>query len=475
MSSRAAFVAQNPRWHRLSALDAAFLAVENRDNPLHIGATALFEPGSSIDGSGRLDEARYLRFMRAVLGRLPKWRWRLTRVPLLHHPVLVPDPGFDIRRHVRFVHLSAGSFRDVEDLAADSYSRLLDRDRPLWEQLVVDGLEGGRFAIIVKLHHCMSDGVAGLGALASMLSGSADDRIPDCADERFEPPTPRELLSLERERRAAEPRLLWDRARAFLADGKGARERSRSMLHSIASGVRAVRPAPATPLNPRWIGPRRAYRSVRLELDEVKRVARAAAGAKLNDVVLATVAGALQSYCQRHGVALKEPLRCMVPVSMRASGSTTEALNEVSLMVVPLPHDSKNPRERLERILAQTSSAKRDHQSNLFAAGEELAEWTFAPLIPWAVRLVIALRPINVIVTNIPGPPFPLYLLDSRLVGIHPMVPLYGNQALGIALVSYDGGLYWGLSADSDRITDLDTIADAIRRSFDELRAAYPG
>lgn len=466
--------AQDPRWHRLSALDGAFLSIEDAHNLMHIGATAVFEPGTLIDAEGRIDRARYRRYAEAVLARLPKWRHRPARVPLLRHPVLVFDDRFELERHVRFVHLEQGTFSNLERLAGQLFSRMLDRNRPLWEQWVVDGLEGRRFAIITKLHHSMADGVAGLDSLAAMLSTERAAAIPDGRPgPELAPPAPRELLRAELARRASEPRALWERARRAAEHPERTRRTAKGIVAGALSAARtSARPAPKTPLNPRSVGPRRLYRGVRAELDEVKRI-KNAAGAKVNDVVLAVVAGALRRFFEQRGVSLPErELTCMVPVNLRPPGNGDVLGNEVSLFLVPLPLAIDDPRQRLQAIAERAGRAKEEGQSFAFASGESFAEWTVAPLIPWAMRAVTLMRPYNVIVTNVPGPPFPLYLLDSQMLEVYPLVPLYRNQAIAIALVSYAGGLFWGINADADRVSDVDVLADALRAELAELSRA---
>lgn len=467
---------QDLRWHRLSALDAAFLAIEDEQNPMNIGATAVFEPGSLLDERGRVREPMYLRYVEGILTRLPKWRLRLARVPLLGHPVLIAYPELELRRHVHFVHLERGTRADLDRLASELYSHTLDRSRPLWEQLVVDGLAHGGFAVITKLHHAMADGVAGFGALAKMLSASPEPAPGgNGAGAGLEPPLPAELLRAELRFRASEPRALFELARRAVREPERVREAARTAVGGLLSAARAsARPAPATPINPRHIGSRRTYLGSRMDLEAVKRVRRAA-GCTLNDVVLTTAAGALQRYFELHHVALGgRELRCMVPVSLHEPGSADVLGNEVSLMLVPLPVERVDPEERLARVADNCRAAKRAEQSGALALAEHLAEWTAASFVPWSIRAVIGLRPFNLIVTNVPGPPFSLYLLDSKMIEVYPMVPLYRNQALGIALVSYEGGLYWGLSADADRLDDVGAIAAALEPALGELQALQP-
>ncbi|MEZ4234013.1 MAG: wax ester/triacylglycerol synthase family O-acyltransferase [Polyangiaceae bacterium] len=460
-------------------MDSAFLAIEDSSNLTHVGATAVFEGGALLDRSARVDQARYLALMDRALDQLPTWRFKPARVPIVGHRVLVPDEEFALERHVRFVHLEGAGLEAVHALAAEFYSRMLQRDRPLWEQLVIDGLQDRHFAIVSKIHHAMVDGVAGVGALAVMLS--AEPVVNISGEKERAPhraPTPLELLRHEARFRLAQPRELWRLTRETVTSPTALLDSARSVLsNTLAAAKGSLRASPACVLTQAPVGPHRGYLGLAFDLERAKRIRRAAE-CKLNDVVLATVAGGMDRYFRaKSGQGFRHPeaLRVMVPVSLHASGAGDTMGNHVSLMIMALPLEASGARERLERLVAETRATKQGGSSDALAVGQALAEWTFAPLIPIAVRMAISLTPYHLIVTNVPGPSFPLYLLDSKLTDLYPMVPLYGNQSLAIALVSYDGGLYFGLCSDADRVRDLPLIAEHLSAAFEELSDEYLG
>ncbi|MGE0321060.1 MAG: wax ester/triacylglycerol synthase family O-acyltransferase [Polyangiaceae bacterium] len=471
--------AQIPRFRRLSAMDSAFLAIEDPSNLTHVGATAVFQGGGLMARSGRVDQARYLALMDRALAQLPSWRFKPARVPVIGHRVLVPDSEFALERHVRFVHLRGAGLEAVNALAAEFYSRMLQRDRPLWEQLVIDGLQDGHFAIVSKVHHAMVDGVAGVGALAMMLSAEpSPNSSGEISKTPERAPTGAELLRGEVAFRLAQPRRAWRLLReASGSPGQLLAGVTSAFKSTLEAARGSLAPSPRCVLTQAPVGPHRGYQGLAFDLERVRRVRRAA-GCKLNDVVLATVAGGLDKYFRAkagQGFEPPEHLRVMVPVSLHAPGADDTMGNQVSLMIMPLPLEATGPRDRLERLVETTQATKASGSSGAFAIGQALAEWTFAPLIPIAVQAAISLTPYHLIVTNVPGPNFPLYLLDSKLTDLFPMVPLYGNQSLAIALVSYDGGLYFGLCSDADRVRDLSRIADYLDEAFEELCAEYLG
>lgn len=460
-------------------MDSAFLAIEDPSNLTHVGATAVFAGGGLLDRSGRVDQARYLSLMDRALDQLPTWRFKPARVPIVGHRVLVPDEEFALERHVRFVHLEGAGLEAVHALAAEFYSRMLQRDRPLWEQLVIDGLRDRHFAIVSKIHHAMVDGVAGVGALAVMLSAEPIEHIS--AETPREPeraPTRLELLRHEVSVRLAQPKQAWRLMRGAVGSSRDLWDGARSAMSStLAAAKGSLQPSPACVLTQAPVGPHRGFLGLAFDLQRAKRIRRAA-GCKLNDVVLAAVAGGLDKYFRAkssQGFIPPDSLRVMVPVSLHATDAGDTTGNHVSLMIMPLPLSANGPRDRLERLVTATRATKASGSSDAFAIGQSLAEWTFAPLIPIAVRAAIALTPYHLIVTNVPGPSFPLYLLDSKLEDLYPMVPLYGNQSLAIALVSYDGGLYLGLCSDADRLRDLPLIAEYLDSAFEELSEEFLG
>jgi diacylglycerol O-acyltransferase / wax synthase len=446
---------------RLSALDAVFLAIENDRYPMHIGLTAVFEKGRLRTPTGALDGAEIRRYVRAVLASLPKFRRRLARIPVLLRPVLVDDDGFDLDHHVRFLALASGEEAELCQLAERIYSERLDRRRPLWELWVIDGLSGDRFAIVTKAHHCLVDGVSGIAALTAMLRATPDAAFDDAVPPHVEPPPRgRDLLITELRRLVARP------ARPTLPD---ARRVARTLVSGLAHAAWSSFPrASDTSLQPSAPGARRSIAWLDLPLREVKAV-KEAASAKMNDVVLATVSGALSRLVARHAPGdAGRRFRALVPVSLHAAADAAVG-NEVSLLLVPLPVSEPDPKERLRLVSERMKAEKASGEVEAIGTAERLADtWSFG-LVTATARLAILFRPYNLIVTNIRGPEVPLYLLGSRLLGIFPLVPSYGKDTLGVALVSYDDKLCWGLSGDVAG-GDLGRFADDVRASFEALR-----
>lgn len=460
---------------RMSALEAAFLGIEDAADPMHVALTAVFGPGPLVSPSGQLDMRLVRRHTLAALSRLPEWHERVVRVPLLRRPVWVDDPDFHLDRHVHRVRLPApGGMAELKQLAGRLYSTRLPRDRPLWEDWFVEGLAGGGFAVVLKAHHCMVDGVAGIASLAMLLNTSPEPSVETPPPWHPRPaPTRLELLRAELARRWAEPGELWRRARAAAREPAPLLAAARAGLGGLRSLAKlTLAPASRTPINPRRVGPARRFDWTVLDLGRVKDVKRAA-DCKVNDVVLATVAGALRRFLLARGVAVdKLDFRVMVPVSTHVAGER-DFRNHVSAMLAPLPVGEPDARARLEQVTRAMTLAKSAHQSYAAQLGETLGDWTSSALLVGFVRGAIHMRPYNVIVTNIPGPPQPLYLAGSELIDVYPMVPLYGNQAVGIALVSYNGRLFWGFNADRDLVPDLEALARDVEHAFEELSLRY--
>ncbi|RIK99568.1 MAG: wax ester/triacylglycerol synthase family O-acyltransferase, partial [Proteobacteria bacterium] len=269
-----------------------------------------------------------------------------------------------------------------------------------------------------------------------------------------------------------EPLELADAARRALAAPAQAVRGARDALVGLGESLAALRPASPTPLNPEHVGPHRRVDWLRFDLEEVKRVRRHLGGT-LNDVVLATVAGALRRYLRAHRVDLRGlAFRVMCPVSVRAADASGALGNRVVMLVVELPLAERDPRRRLARVVETTAALKQSKSAQGSELIETVADWTTTSLVTETMRLATRLRVFNLIVTNVPGPQLPLYLLGAPIVATHPLVPLYANQGAGIALLSYAGGLFWGLTGDWDRVADLHELTSALGDSFDELRKA---
>jgi len=461
-------------YERLSALDAHFLDLEDEGVHMHVAVLLICDAGPLMGDAGLLDAERIRSFLGAQLGGIPRYRQRLARIPVERHPVWVDDPSFNLQYHVRHVGLpQPGDERQLKRLIGLLMSQKLDHTKPLWEMWVIEGLEGDRFAILARCHHCMVDGIAGVGVLRVLLRPEADPSFRPAPRWRARPaPGRAQLVSEAFARRVREPLDLAGAARRALENPSRALRAAWEATLGLGESLTALRSASPTFLNPEHVGPHRRMDWLRLDLASLKDV-RHRLGGTLNDVVLATVAGALRRYLRDHRVALRDlDFRVMCPVSVRHSGAGDALGNRVVMLVAALPVDERNPRRRLERVIATTRELKASRVPRGSELIEDIADWTTTAVVTETIRLALRLRAFNMIVTNVPGPPLPLYLLGARVLETFPFVPLYENQALGMALLSYSGDLFWGLTADWDRVADLHDVAVGLSESFEELRKA---
>jgi WS/DGAT/MGAT family acyltransferase len=452
---------------RLSALDVSFLELEDANAHMHIGAVAIFDAAPITRSDGGIDIERIRRMIEAGLYRIPRYRQRLVRIPILGHPVWVDDDRFNLAYHVRHTRLPApGDERQLKRLAGRIMSQVLDRGKPLWEMWVVEGVAPDRFALVTKVHHCMIDGVGSVDLTGSFMRPTPDhDPRLDEPPPRWIPrpaPGPRALVAAEVFHRTVEPVAAAARLRTIVGDPRGA---ARSILDSALAVRDAVaaglHPASSTPLNVE-IGPHRRFDWASMDLRLTKDIGHRL-GAKLNDVALAIVAGALRKFLRRREVAVERiDFRAMVPVNVRTHEDHEALGNRVAMLVARLPLDARDAGERLARIVAETTRLKRSRQALGVQTIEEVSDHTFTTLFTLFGRLAAGMHPFNLVVTNVPGPPAPVYVLGCRMLACYPLVPLFRNQALGIAIFSYDGRLWWGFNADWDALPDLHDIVEAV-------------
>ncbi|HXJ34580.1 MAG TPA: wax ester/triacylglycerol synthase family O-acyltransferase [Candidatus Eisenbacteria bacterium] len=454
---------------RLSALDATFLAIEDRCSHMHIGSVGVFEAEPGMGSAGALDLDSVHHLVSVVLDSVPRYHQRVETTPIFGHPVWVDDASFNLNYHLRHTRLPLpGDERQLKRLAGRVMSQQLDRGKPLWESWFVEGLEGNRFAVVSKVHHCMVDGIGGVEMTTATLrpAPGPDPRLAE-QSRPFQPrpvPRPRELVCAE----------LWHRLGGALGFA-GAAARGVTQPRATASIVggtleglaesltTAFRPASPTPLNVA-IGPHRRFDWTAIDLAVVKAV-RTRLGGTVNDVVLAVVAGAMRRYLGARGVDVDRlDFRAMVPVNLRAGYGGTG--NRVASVLVRLPVDVADMERRLQRVRQEMETAKHSHQIDAARAIEDITDWTMTTLIAQSARLASVSQPFNLVVTNVPGPQFPLYFLGARLVAAYPLVPLFQRQALGIALFSYDGRLFWGINADWDAVPDVHDLVAAIDTEF---------
>ena len=397
-------------------------------------------------------------------------------MPVEKHPVWVDDEHFNIEYHVRHYSLPRpGSTRQLKDLVGIIVSQQLDRSKPLWELNVVEGIDGDRFALVSKIHHCMIDGIAGVDLMAVLLSLAPSEDISEPRPFLARPaPSGSELLIRETARRAGRAlkaarslRQFADDAAEIANDGL---HRVRAAGYSLASGW--MTKASDTPLNGE-VGPNRLFGTLVTPLAMVKEIKKNAGGS-VNDVVLATVAGGVRRFLiEECGYEFENlDFRAMAPVSVRSHDQRGTLGNQVAMWLVNLPVNEPDPLRRLEAVTIATQRLKDTNQALGAATLVRLSAGAPATLVSMASRLVTGARPFNMTVTNVPGPQFPLYLLGSRMLESYALVPLWYGHGVGVALFSYAGQLYWGFNADFDIVPNVDAFAGSIDAAFQELYAA---
>ncbi|MQA05278.1 MAG: wax ester/triacylglycerol synthase family O-acyltransferase [Streptosporangiales bacterium] len=462
---------------RLSSLDVSFLYMEETTTPMHVGTLALF------DGDDRFDLVHLTSLIERRLAKVPRYRQRVRTVPgRLANPVWVDDPHFDINYHVRQSVLpKPGNDMQLRELVARVMSRPLDRDRPLWEMYLVEGLADNRFAILSKTHQAMVDGVSTVEIGQVILAQEPGEYGPDPQPWQPEPePSWVDLLTDAAAGAVRRPSMLVDSARGAVGDARSVAER----LWGAASGVlavatTAVRPATETPLNG-VISSHRRYATAATDLEDYRRIR----GSKemrqentVNDAVLAVVAGALREWLLMRGepVVPHTTVRALVPVSVREEPERAGPLgNTVSTYLVDLPVGESNPVMRLHQVTYAMRAHKESGQG--VGANTLIALSGFAPttLHSLAARTASGLskRLFNLVVTNVPGPQTPLYAGDAAMLQTFPVVPLAKGQAVSVGLTSYNGQVYYGLNADRDLLPDVDLLADCVVDSLAELVGA---
>ncbi|MFZ0092221.1 MAG: wax ester/triacylglycerol synthase family O-acyltransferase [Solirubrobacteraceae bacterium] len=455
---------------RLTGLDSSFLHLERDAAHMHVAACMV------LDGP----VPTYDELVAHIVSRLhlvPRYRQRLAFVPLNQgRPVWVDDPHFNVAFHVRHTALpSPGAEEQLKRLSGRVFSQALDRSRPLWELWLVEGLAEDRFALLSKTHHALVDGISGVD-IVTVLFDTSPDPVPVApAEHEWIPrplPSSAQLLADALLERATVPSEI---ARGVKATLRGPRTVAGQVARAL-EGVGAVArtglaPAPPSPLNVR-IGPHRRFTWVRGDLEQFRAI-KNALGGTINDVVLASVDGALGRYLRRHGAATDDMvLRAMVPISVRADVERGALGNRVAAMWAPLPLGIRDPIQRLLTISRSMEGIKESRQAVGAQVLTELSGFAPPTIMAQAARLQARQRMFNVVVTNVPGPQLPLYMLGRRLEATYPMVPLAENQALGIAIMSYNGQLNFGLNADFDAMPDLEDLGDDLRASIQELAVA---
>lgn len=453
------------QYERLSAQDNAFLLWETPSLHMHVATTNIMEAGPLEKPSGGIDFASIKRAIRGILPDIPRYRQRLAFIPRANHAVWVDDEHFDLDFHVRHTSLpKPGSDAQLKKLAARLMAQQLDRTRPLWELWVIEGLNGNRFAMFAKMHHCMVDGMSGMDLMGVLYSESPDAEIRE-PDEYLPRPAPSdfELWRDDVQRRVSLPanavRSL--RERQNLRDELSVRWKAlRSLMIDRASD---------TPFNG-TVGPHRLFDWTDMPLAKIKEV-KNALGCTVNDVVLTIATGAFRDFLIQRGVRPDElQFQVQAPVSTRGKDDDGRLGNKVSNWTVPLPVGEADPIQQLDAIHETTSALKESQSALGIETINTIAEWTTSSLLSLGVQASHGTT--NSLVTNVPGPQYPLYFLGARQLGMYPLAPLLANVGLVMGLVSYDGKLCWGFNADLQRIPDLDRFVQLVDASFERLAGA---
>jgi WS/DGAT/MGAT family acyltransferase len=456
---------------RLTPLDASFLHLEDQNQPMHVGCVMIFDgrPPAYDD---------FVDHVGSRLSMVPRYRQKLANVPFGQgRPRWVDDQSFDLRFHVRQTALPApGTERELKNLAARIFANPLDRERPLWEMWLIEGLADGRFAVLSKTHHAMVDGVSGLDILSVLFA--PEDEADRTESNDWEPqPAPGGLQMLAEAlvERMTQPTEILRGVRALIRRPRQVAEKA--FQYAVGAGALAwagLRPAPRTPYNARMVGTNRRFTWVRGNLDDVKAI-KNVLGGTVNDVILTVVTRALRMHLQRRGEEIDGlVMKAFVPVSMRsdaARGGETLG-NQVGGIIAPLPVGCPDPQSCLDQISESMGGLKKSGQPVGAQALTELSGFAPPNLIDQAVRLPIPQRFVNLVVTNVPGPQFPLHMAGRELLDIFPLVPIGNNMNLGIAIVSYNGTIDFGLVGDFSSLPDLDDLGELIKDALTELAEA---
>ena len=464
-----------PEYERLSTQDSSFVMFEQRATHMHVAALGVFESGPLRSGAGGIDAARIARYVESRLGALPHYRQKLAFAPVSGHPVWVDDEHFDLDYHVRHSALARpGTEEELKRLAGRVLSQPLDRDRPLWELWIVEGLEGDRFALLTKVHHCMVDGASGVSLLTLLFRTDPSEEIPP-TESWFPRPRPSKLRLAfdEAVGRAQAPVALWRELGGAVRTPDRTLRAVRDRAVSVAEALRTGFHLPSESALNRPIGPHRRAEWRVFDLAELKEIKRRLGGT-VNDVVLTLVSGALRRFLTRRHEDLETvDYRVVVPVNMRSASGDPGVANRVSAFFLSLPVGEADPVARFGAVRRETERLKTSRAADGIDFFTQLVERTGSTwLTELGVRLAARVQPYNQIVSNVPGPQYPLYVLGARLLELYPLPPLFERQGLGTAVMSYDGRVCWGFVADRDVVPDLGALARDLEAALAELRGA---
>jgi len=457
---------------RLSWGDTVFLNLEREGMPLNVACVCVLE--------GEIPFETYLRFVESRLALIPRYLMRVVAPPLnIGLPIWDYDQSFDIRRHVREVELKVGTDAELKSLAGKIFGKVMDRQHPLWDITLVRGLKGNRTGLIARMHHCLADGIAGVGVMSVLM-----DTSPEV------PPLPKRRVKLRiPSRHATVPTLVdgltssysnfMEHILSAWADVLNVSERTlATMGRAPSEEMASLMPEITTPtqrlrFNVLYTGPQR-FACTEISLADVKAI-RQACGTSVNDVLLALITATIRKYSELHDDDITgRLLRIMVPVNLRGADTSSELGNRISLIAVTVPLDIRNPKKLLAEVHRRTEFLKHARAAELIGLAGGLLGILPIPVQAFAGPMIsqVPFTPFNMVCTNVPGPQSSLYVLGHKMMRWYPYVPVGGELALNCAILSYDGMVYFGFSGDANITPDMARLEKILQANFAELRAA---
>jgi len=457
---------------RLSWGDTVFLHLEREGMPLNVASVCTFE--------GEISFADCLRFVEAKLALLPRYLKRVVSAPLgIGLPSWEYDPEFVLSRHMREVKLPHGTDAELKALAGKLFSKVMDRSHPLWDMTLVRGLSHNRTGIIIRLHHCLVDGIAGVGLMNVLLDANPHAIVLPRKKVKLRVPRPKDPLTsltagfvdsysdMVKRILSAMTDMLTMAERAAATGASLDPKEFATLFPEITAFTERLR------FNILYRGPQK-FACTEVPLAEVKAI-KQQCRTSVNDVILAIVTSTVRRYCELHGERVKgRLLRMMVPVNLRESVITSELGNRISLVPVTVPLDIHDPRRLLAAVHKRTEFLKRMHAAELVSLAGGLIGLFPTSLQGLAGPLAsqLPVTPFNLVCTNVPGPQFPLYLLGHKMIDWYPYVPVGGEMAVNCAILSYNGKVYFGFSGDVHAAPDLHRMEKLLLLTFNELREA---
>jgi len=453
---------------RMSAQDAWFLYFETPDAPLHIGSVGIFE--------GQIPFEKLVASMEARMHLIPRYRQRPMIPPFYAgHPTWEDDPNFRLDRHLRLVTLDPPGTDEqfVEVVSGDLWTKMLPRDRPLWDITVINGLEGDRTAFLSRVHHCLVDGVSGIELLLAVLDLTPNPDPPAPPSEPWKPRPAPNLVQAWTEavvEQWAQGFRSFTEAQQNLLDARAQFRAMTDFTRAIETALPAMFRRPALTNWNRRISNKRRVAWTEMSFQEVRGI-RSRLGGTVNDVMLTLLGGAFGRYLQEHGIVTRgQRLRFMIPVNVRSESEQGALGNRVSMMLPEIPLEPMTASERLEAVRAEMETLKGSQQAGAFESLRRFGDNLPAFFHVMAGMGGVPAGQVNLVCTNVPGPLIPLYAVGHRMLAHYPMVPLAGDLGVGVGITSYDKGLYLGVMSDPAIVEDVERIRELIAEEFQALR-----